>query len=79
MFTVEQNGNTLTISFDLVRDASVTVGVSNPQRNLILFASRGERMQAGKHQLAITVPETGIYAVGVLINGKVYEKKIIIR
>lgn len=79
MFTVEQNGNTLTISFDLVRDASVTVGVSNPQRNSMQFASRGERMQAGKHQLNITVPETGIYAVGVVINGKVYEKKVIIR
>lgn len=66
----------LTIEFDLPTDAFVSVMLGNLNGTMISDVVSLHRMSAGKQQISAVVSESGIYTVGIAINGSIYKKKV---
>lgn len=78
-FSMRQSGLTLTVEFNLDKDAQVTVAYYNPNKSVIQKAINSKQMEAGYQEVSFEVPAPGVYAVAVIINGSIYEKKVTIQ
>ena len=78
-FSITHSGLALTVKFNIDKDALITVAYCNPNRSVMQNAINCKQMQAGNQEVSFEVPEPGIYAVAVIINGSIYEKKVILQ
>ena len=78
-FTIRQECMTLTVSFELDKESHVTVVLNNTQTGLIDYVAKKDFTEAGMQNFHFSIPKRGIYVVSLIINGNVYEKKIVIK
>ena len=72
------NGRQLTIGFELAADASVSVMLGSLDGSVMENVVTQRRLSAGRQQISTVVPRSGIYTIGVVINGSIYKKKVTI-
>ena len=73
------NGKCLTISFKLQTDAIVSLLTGTIDGRNIRSIMANQKKDKGYYQVSTTVPSSGVYTIGLIVNGCVYKKKIIIK
>jgi len=56
-----------------------TFQTENTQTGLIDYVAKKDFTEAGMQNFLFSIPKRGIYVVSLIINGNVYEKKIVIK
>lgn len=79
VFDVKTKGRDLSISFDLLTDADVAVIVGNIETRQLLNIINSKVLKAGHHNVTVTLPSSGVYSIGLTVNGCVYKKKIYVK
>lgn len=78
LLKVKSNGKHLTISFELDTDAIVSVYAGNTEGTVINTVANKQKLEKGEHTISYQAPKAGSYVVGLVVNGSVYKKTIII-
>jgi len=67
------------ISFSLGKDSNVSLMVSRHDGTSARILLDQKSMQASEHHVSVILPEKGLYAVTLIINGHVYIKKFSVK
>ena len=78
LLKVNSNGKHLTISFELDTDAIVSVYAGNTEGTIINTADNKQKLEKGEHSFSYQAPKAGSYVVGLVVNGSVYKKTLLI-
>lgn len=76
---VKANGRQLSINFNLDTDAIVSVCVGDTDGSMIYNLANKCRLEKGEHTFSYQVPQSGSYAIGLIVNGSVYKKTLLIK
>lgn len=77
--SLSQSGMKATVSFELESPASVTLVCECPQRGPVRRLMENERLSPGRHCADVELQGTGIYVFSLIVDGCVYEKKVIVK
>ena len=73
------NGKTAQVSFDLNKESDVSLFVENVAGCSWMDVLDGKKIKKGIHRYSVRVDTSGIYAVSLMINGRVYTKKFSVK
>ena len=71
-------GQKLKISFNLPSDAVVSIILGDINGSMARNIIEQKALLAGKNTFSVQIPPKGVYSIGLIINGSIYKKKILI-
>lgn len=69
-------GNHLTIMYNLQTDAMVSLMIGTVNGSRIRNLLNSERAIKGRKEVHLALPSSGVYIIGLIVNGCVYKKKV---
>jgi len=77
--SISVNGKTAQVSFDLNKESDVSLSVENVTGRSWMDVLDGKKLKTGIHRYSVHVDTSGIYAISLMINGRVYTKKFSVK
>lgn len=79
VLSVSAKNNSLTIGFNLKSDANVSLGVSTPYGEHVTQLISKQHLSAGDYRRQVGVQRSGVYIVTMRENGRIYNRKVIVK
>lgn len=77
--SISVNGKTAQVSFDLNKESDVSLSVENVTGRSWMDVLDGKKLKKGIQRYSVHVDTSGIYAISLMINGRVYTKKFSVK
>ena len=78
-FVARANGGSIDVEFSLPKDATVSLCVATPDGSMIDQQIGSQRMEQGDYSRRVGVGKSGVYVVSYVVNGRIYNKKVIVK